>query len=29
VSSIGVYDDIGQIVIIHGHGGKTRIEFLD
>ena len=26
-STFGIYDDLGQVEQIHGHGGKTRIVF--
>ncbi len=29
VSSIAVYDSIEDLVKIHGHGGKTVIEWID
>lgn len=28
ISCIGVYDDIEQLVAIHGHGGNTTVQFL-
>lgn len=27
--SLGLYDDFGQLVNIHGHGGATRVVWLD
>ena len=28
-TSTAIYDDIGEVVVIHGHNGQTRIVFLD
>ncbi len=27
--SIGIYDDIEDVEIIHGHGGKTTVQWVD
>lgn len=27
--SIAVYESIGDLVTIHGHGGKTRVEYVE
>lgn len=28
-TSIAVYDDIAALEAIHGHGGRTRVEWID
>ena len=28
-NSLGIYDSLAEMMAIHGHGGKTRIEWLD
>lgn len=28
-SSLGLYDDVTTLMAIHGHGGKTLIEWVD
>ena len=27
ISGTGIYDNIGEVHAIHGHGGKTSVEF--
>jgi hypothetical protein len=27
-NTLGIYDDLGRVEHIHGHGGKTRIVFM-
>lgn len=27
--SVGVYDDIGDVLAIHGHGGRTVVKWLE
>ena len=29
LTSVAVYDNISTVEKVHGHGGKTRVEFLD
>ena len=28
-NSLGIYDSLAEMMAIHGHGGKTRIDWLD
>lgn len=28
-SSIGIYDDIGRVIAVHGHGGDTELVWID
>jgi hypothetical protein len=29
VRSVGVYDSVEEVINIHGHGGKTRVVWID